>query len=107
MKAGADRCEGRKPYGERDGETAVIERMRQLRLAGMSYRAIAGRLNSDGIPTRTVAGLYCELDPKWSYPQSVCLWCPWGPPVRLALEPCVQPSPRLVGADAPRRLVHA
>ncbi len=53
MKAATSRCEGRKPYGERDGEAAVIERMRQLRSAGMAYRAIAGRLNSDGIPTRT------------------------------------------------------
>lgn len=53
MKATTGRCEGRKPYGARDGETAVIERMRQLRSSGMAYRQIAMVLNADGVPTRT------------------------------------------------------
>jgi hypothetical protein len=38
MKAAVGRCEGRKPYGERDGEVAIIERMRALRSAGARWR---------------------------------------------------------------------
>ena len=53
MKAATGRCEGRKPYGDRDGEGAVIERMRQLRSSGMAYWKIAGVLNTEGVPTRT------------------------------------------------------
>jgi DNA invertase Pin-like site-specific DNA recombinase len=53
MKATTGRCEGRKPYGARDGEAAVIERMRELRTAGMAYQQIAAMLNGDGVPKRT------------------------------------------------------
>jgi DNA invertase Pin-like site-specific DNA recombinase len=53
MKTTTGRCEGRKPYGDRDGEAAVIERMRQLRSAGMAYQKIALALNDEGVPTRT------------------------------------------------------
>jgi DNA invertase Pin-like site-specific DNA recombinase len=56
MKAATGRCEGRKPYGERDGETAVVERMRQLRAAGMAFRQIAATLSSEGVATRTAGG---------------------------------------------------
>ena len=53
MKAATGRCEGRKPYGDRDGEAAVIERMGQLRSSGMAFQRIAAVLNADGVPTRT------------------------------------------------------
>src|ERR1035441_6867223 len=53
MKATTGRCEGRKPYGERVGEAAAIERMRELRTAGMAYRQIALVLVAEGVPTRT------------------------------------------------------
>jgi DNA invertase Pin-like site-specific DNA recombinase len=53
MKAATGRCEGRKPYGHRDGEAAVIERMEQLRSSGMAYRQIAKALNTEGVATRT------------------------------------------------------
>jgi len=46
------RCDGRKPYGHRPGEAAVIERMRQLRNEGWTFERIAQRLNSDGVPAR-------------------------------------------------------
>jgi DNA invertase Pin-like site-specific DNA recombinase len=55
MKAVEGRCEGRKPYGDRPGELAVIERIRQARDAGQTFDAIAHALNYDGITTR-VAG---------------------------------------------------
>jgi DNA invertase Pin-like site-specific DNA recombinase len=53
MKAATGRCEGQKPYGTRDGEAEVVERMQKLRVAGMAYRKIAAVLNSDGVLTRT------------------------------------------------------
>lgn len=53
MKAATGRCEGRKPYGGRDGEGAVVGRMRELRAAGMAYRKIAAALNAEGVRTRT------------------------------------------------------
>jgi DNA invertase Pin-like site-specific DNA recombinase len=51
-KAKAGRCEGRKPYGERPGESAVTKRARALRAAGMSWDMVARQLNADGVTTR-------------------------------------------------------
>jgi DNA invertase Pin-like site-specific DNA recombinase len=53
MKATAGRCEGRKPYGDRPGEQAIIEGIRTQRAAGQTFDAIAAALNADGVPTRT------------------------------------------------------
>lgn len=47
------RCEGRKPFGARPGEAAVIDRMVALRAEGASLATIAQSLNADGAPTRT------------------------------------------------------
>lgn len=52
------RCEGRKPYGTKPGEAAVLERMRQLarkprRAKRLSLDAIAAQLNAEGLPTRS------------------------------------------------------
>lgn len=52
------RCEGRKPFGDRAGEAATIERIRQLHRKPkgadrMSYAQIAATLNAEGRPTRT------------------------------------------------------
>lgn len=52
------RCEGRKPYGEREGETEILEQIRRLRRkvkgrARTSFADIAEKLNTDGIKTRT------------------------------------------------------
>ena len=52
------RCEGRKPFGTRPGEAAVIGRMRELRRKPrrqprLSIAAIADALNREGRPTRT------------------------------------------------------
>jgi DNA invertase Pin-like site-specific DNA recombinase len=52
-KIAEGRCEGRKPYGEREGEPAVVERMRQLRAEGLSYQQIASKLNAEGVQART------------------------------------------------------
>lgn len=51
-------CEGRKPFGERDGESATIDLIRSLRrkpkgAKRMAFAAIAEKLNADGVPTRT------------------------------------------------------
>ncbi len=53
MRAKAGRCEGRKPYGFRDGEGRVIERMKRLSGDGLNYSAVAAKLNAEGIRTRS------------------------------------------------------
>ena len=52
------RCEGRKPYGDRPNEAAVIERMRALRRKPKggqrrSFAEIASILNEEGVLSRT------------------------------------------------------
>lgn len=52
------RCEGRKPYGSRPGESVVIDRIRELHRKPhgrdrMSYQEIADILNREERPTRT------------------------------------------------------
>lgn len=47
------RCEGRKPFGSRDGELAVIERMRQLRQNGLAVDTIADTLNKEKLAPRS------------------------------------------------------
>jgi DNA invertase Pin-like site-specific DNA recombinase len=51
-KANTGRCEGRKPFGNREGEQHTIDRMVRLHASGMSVRAVAAKLNRDGVPTR-------------------------------------------------------
>jgi DNA invertase Pin-like site-specific DNA recombinase len=46
------RCEGRKPYGERQGEATTIKRATAMRKAGMSWDMVARQLNADGVTTR-------------------------------------------------------
>lgn len=50
MRAKVGRCEGRKPYGTRPGESEVIARMRQLRSQGQSLTRITETLNLDTKP---------------------------------------------------------
>jgi DNA invertase Pin-like site-specific DNA recombinase len=52
-KAQHGKCEGRKLYGTRIGETDVIKRMMELRKTGASFRRIAAALNAEGVKTRT------------------------------------------------------
>lgn len=47
------RCEGRKPYGLKAGEEAVLIRIKRWRKKGQGYSWIAARLNAEGITTRT------------------------------------------------------
>jgi DNA invertase Pin-like site-specific DNA recombinase len=46
------RCEGRKPFGEREGEQDIIARIQKLADRGMNYTEIADKLNAEGLPTR-------------------------------------------------------
>lgn len=46
-------CEGRKPYGTREGEQAVITRVKSLHASGSNYEAIAKRLNADKVKSRS------------------------------------------------------
>jgi DNA invertase Pin-like site-specific DNA recombinase len=52
MRTAKGRCEGRKPYGVRDGESEVLERMKTLRLGGMAVDKIAVALNAEGARPR-------------------------------------------------------
>jgi DNA invertase Pin-like site-specific DNA recombinase len=45
-------CEGRKPFGSRAGEDAVIARMKELRATGATWDSIAGTLNAEGLKPR-------------------------------------------------------
>lgn len=53
MRAKSGRCEGRKPYGTRDGEQAIIDRMVKLRAAGGNFEHIARELVATGAMSRS------------------------------------------------------
>jgi DNA invertase Pin-like site-specific DNA recombinase len=46
------RCEGRKPFGTREGESAVLARMKELATT-KTYKQVADALNAEGFTTRT------------------------------------------------------
>jgi len=52
------RCEGRKPYGDRDGEAEVIARVMALRKAGTAMDTIAETLNAEGVKPRKGGAWY-------------------------------------------------
>jgi DNA invertase Pin-like site-specific DNA recombinase len=52
-KAQHGKCEGRKLYGARAGESEIIARMKELRGSGASFRRIAAVLNEGGTNPRT------------------------------------------------------
>lgn len=58
-KDATGKCEGRKAFGEKDGEGEVIELMRSLRRKRegkrMSFAKVAAELNARNVPTRTGA----------------------------------------------------
>jgi site-specific DNA recombinase len=58
-KAKAGKCEGRKAFGEKNGELATVELMRSLRRKRsgrrLSFAKIATELNRRAVPTRTGA----------------------------------------------------
>jgi len=52
------RCEGRRPYGDRPGEAAGLERLKALHLKPrkkprLTYAAIASQLNAERVPSRS------------------------------------------------------
>lgn len=53
MRSKTGRCEGRKPYGTRDGERAIIDRMLNLHSLGNPYEHIARELNAAGALSRS------------------------------------------------------
>ena len=58
-KEATGKCEGRKAFGEKEGESEVLELMRSLRRKRegkhMSFARIADELNARQVPTRTGA----------------------------------------------------
>lgn len=57
MRAKTGPCEGRKPFGEREGEQGTIARILEIRQGGMAMDTIAETLNATGIASRS--------DKKW------------------------------------------
>lgn len=53
IRRSGQRCEGRKPFGHREGEPAALRRLQTLRAAGLTLRAIAQALNAEAIPSRS------------------------------------------------------
>jgi len=52
-KIATGRCEGRMPYGFRDGEQAIIDRIKADHTQGKNYEHIARDLNNKGVKPRT------------------------------------------------------
>jgi DNA invertase Pin-like site-specific DNA recombinase len=52
MRAATGRCEGRKPFGTRPGESEVVERMKALRENGLAVDKVAAALNAEGAKPR-------------------------------------------------------
>jgi len=46
------RCEGRKPFGTREGESTAIDRIQELRSLGKNYTQIAQLMNEEKHSTR-------------------------------------------------------
>ena len=63
MKVKTGRCEGRKPFGTREGESATLDHIRKLKASGLNFEQIAKTLNENGFKTRKQNG-------KW-YPTAV------------------------------------
>jgi len=53
MRAKTGRCEGRKPYGAREGEREVISRISEFHKNGLNYSETAAKLNALGIKARS------------------------------------------------------
>lgn len=60
-RAQTGRCEGRKPFGYREGEQAIIARMWALREEGLAYYRIAESLNAEGVPTRSRGRWHAQM----------------------------------------------
>src|ERR1017187_10064239 len=52
MRAKTGRCEGRKPFGARPGESVIRDHIRTMRKSGSTLQAICNALNTAGTPTR-------------------------------------------------------
>ena len=53
IKAKTGHCEGRKAFGQHEGEQPILDRMKALRAQGMAVDTIAATLNSEGITSRS------------------------------------------------------
>lgn len=52
IRSAHGRCEGRKPYGVKEGESEILTRMMAMTYQGKSTRQIADALNAENIPSR-------------------------------------------------------
>ena len=54
-------CEGRKPFGTRDGEPEIITRILALKASGMVFNSIAETLNREGLKPRSGQKWYASV----------------------------------------------
>jgi len=54
-------CEGRKPFGTRNGEPEIVARILALKASGMVYNSIAETLNSEGLKPRKGQKWYASV----------------------------------------------
>jgi hypothetical protein len=52
MRRNTGRCEGRKAFGARPGEPAILDRAKRLRASGATFATIAAQLNRLGLQNR-------------------------------------------------------
>ena len=52
IKANTGRCEGIKPYGSKEGEEYVLEKIKELYLDGKNSKQIAQQINAEKILSR-------------------------------------------------------
>jgi len=52
-KVATGHCEGRKPFGFRDGEQEIVDRMSSLKTEGKNWESISNSLNDEGFKTRS------------------------------------------------------
>jgi site-specific DNA recombinase len=57
-KAQTGRCEGRKPFGFRDGEQQIVARMKSLKAEGQNWESVSNTLNAEGFKTRSGGSWY-------------------------------------------------
>ena len=58
IRKSGKRCEGRKPFGFRNGERVVLDRILKMHTDGVNYETIAKTLNAEGVKTRTKSEWY-------------------------------------------------
>lgn len=61
MKVKEGYCEGRKLFGHYEGDSAIIEGMKELRTSGLRFDKILETLNTEGVKPRAGGRRHCVV----------------------------------------------